>query len=326
MKTIRRSLVVILAALVCLAAVGSQPSRAQAANHAGIVVQLGDGSVTTACVSFDSDQITGYDLLLGSGLSVEASFDAMGAAVCSINGTGCSVDDCFCNFPPDYWSYWQSSGGSWTYSNLGASSSSVTNGEVEGWSWGGGNPPSVSPSFEEICSNALTLPTATQEVILLPTQTYTAIPPTNTSEPIPTSTPEPTQTIAFTATPVIVLPTATTAITPTNTLASTATSAPTPTSFAVAELASQVEITATPPATIDETTLATLPPTSTLAISPSISATETELLPGEQTQPAAGAETGQPGSRSNNLLGISGFLILAGGLLGLIAFRMVSRR
>jgi hypothetical protein len=53
-----------------------------------------------------------------------------------------------CNGAPAsaYWSYWHAKPhGKWMYSNLGAASYHPNSGWVEGWSFGNGKPPGISP-------------------------------------------------------------------------------------------------------------------------------------------------------------------------------------
>ncbi len=164
---------------------------AQGDNQAALVVRFGDGNVQTRCVSFSESQITGYDLLVRSGLDVVADVQGMGALVCGIGGTGCPANNCLCQCSGAdcvYWSYWLQNGGAWQYSAGGSGMVPVTHGAVQGWSWGPGSvsaavPPPVT-SFEAVCQVP---PTATLE----PTPTLTAVPPTLTAvPPTPTSAPE----------------------------------------------------------------------------------------------------------------------------------------
>ena len=119
-------------------------------NRAGLVVQIGEGQVKTACVRFAEDSLTGYDLLVRSGLLVNSLTDpGLGTAVCGIENTGCPVDDCFCAMP-DYWAYWQPGPAGWAYAVTGAAQSEVVNGSVNGWSWGEGIAPPFY-SFQDVC-------------------------------------------------------------------------------------------------------------------------------------------------------------------------------
>jgi hypothetical protein len=166
---------------------------AQGGNQAALVVRYGDGNVETRCIAFSEPQITGYDLLMRSGLEVVADVQGMGALMCSIGGTGCPADNCLCQCQGGgncvYWSYWQQIGGNWQYSQGGSSMVQVTHGAVHGWSWGPGSVSQAVPppatSFETVCQVPAT---ATPPPTLTPTAT--AVPPT----PTPTITTSPTPT------------------------------------------------------------------------------------------------------------------------------------
>ena len=158
---------------------------AQSNNRAALVVRLDDGDVHTQCVDFPEPQIDGYELLLRSGLPVAAEVQGMGSLICSIDGVGCGADDCLCQCRGGgdcvYWSYWLRQGGGWQYSQAGASQVPVSDGAIQGWSWGPGAanvaipPPNLS--FGDVC----------QETVV-ETPTSTPIPPTATPEPSATPT------------------------------------------------------------------------------------------------------------------------------------------
>lgn len=137
-------------------------------NRAALVVRFGDGTVQTQCVAFAEPSITGQQLLDRSGLVPITDPDG---AVCSLSGQGCPPDDCFCACPfpeCEYWAYYHWQGGAWSYSNVGAFGQKITNGSLEGWSWGEGDfsqgvPPPVI-AYSEIClaeTPATSTPTAT---------------------------------------------------------------------------------------------------------------------------------------------------------------------
>jgi hypothetical protein len=125
-------------------------------NRVGLVVSFGDNATITRCVAFDEPQISGYDVLMRSGLEIiAAESPGLGAAVCAIEDTGCmDTADCFCAFPPDYWSYWHLADGAWQYSGVGTGSYKVSPGDVEGWNWGP-QAPSTGISFADICEPAM---------------------------------------------------------------------------------------------------------------------------------------------------------------------------
>jgi len=182
---------VIVMLVLAFSAMNSIVATAQPSNRVGLVIAYGDGSVVTRCIAFDEAEISGYEVLRRAGLSVVTAFDSgLGAGVCKIEHQGCPRASCMTCDTPNYWSYWHLTGGAWVYSQLGASSYTVQNGEVEGWRWGTGDPPPVVP-FDQICA-----PPATDT----PTPTATPVPPTNTPVP-PTETPLPTDTPGPTAVP-----------------------------------------------------------------------------------------------------------------------------
>jgi hypothetical protein len=172
--------------------------QASAPNRVGLVVVHGDGSVIKQCIEFSESQITGYDVLERSGLdlNVDVSSGGIGAGICRIDNEGCTYpeEECFCQCSGGstciFWSYWHLIAGEWQFSQMGASGYSVSNGDVEGWLWGGGTaagatqPPVIL--FDEICEPLSTdTPTPTHT----PTHTPTS---TNTPEPTDTPKPEPT--------------------------------------------------------------------------------------------------------------------------------------
>ncbi len=245
-----------------------EATAGEGAHHAGLVVDFGDGTVITRCVGFDEATISGYELLQRSGLALEVAVSGPGAAVCSIEGTGCPASDCFCHFPPDYWSYWHLDGESWRYSDVGASGYAVEDGAVDGWIWGDASaPPQVIP-FEAICAPPPTpTPTAT------PTSTLTATPPPTTPPPTATSTPTappPTSTpLPPTATATPLPPTSTPTATP---LPPTATPTPTPLPPTATPTPPPTS-TPTPTATPMATSTPTASPTATLRPSPTCTPT-----------------------------------------------------
>ncbi len=121
---------------------------AKATSYAGLVIRHGDGSVVTRCVSFDEASISGIDLLYRSGLSIDAPTSGYGASVYGIDGEGTAED---WSSGRASWSYWHLRG-AWVFSPVGASSYSVKQGDVEGWSWGPQTGPTAPPaySFDEL--------------------------------------------------------------------------------------------------------------------------------------------------------------------------------
>ncbi len=209
---VRLGLRLSLLAVLLLLAASQTPARAQELNHAGLVVQFGDGVVLSDCIAFAGPAITGTELLQRSqfDFNVDPS-GGLGSAVCSISGggeqDGCQfpLEDCFCQcqgLECDYWAYYHLQPEGWVYSEVGASSWIVRDGMVDGWAWGPGSINATSEvqppltTFAEVCRDAFppALPTATPTSTLTPTPTPS---PTATLLPTatPTSTPSPTATI-----------------------------------------------------------------------------------------------------------------------------------
>jgi hypothetical protein len=180
---------VAIATLVLTLGVGSSShATAQGPNRVGLIVVFGDGSVVTSCIAFSEAEISGYEALKRTGLSLVTSFDSgMGAGICKIEDQGCPKASCMTCDAPNYWSYWHLAGNSWSYSQLGASSYTVQGGAVEGWRWGTGDPPPMT-TFDQICAPPTTDTPVPTNTPMPPTET--PIPPTNT--PAPTDTPGPT--------------------------------------------------------------------------------------------------------------------------------------
>lgn len=169
-------------------------------NRAGLVVQFGDGQIETRCLTLESDEISGADLLIRSGLDlvVDAS-SGMGITVCQIEGEGCTypAEPCFCQCMGGgecaYWNYFYRDPGAdgWTYSPLGAILRKVKPGSVEGWVWAGGDtPPADGLTFESICASPTPTPTEPPEALAPVSATVTAaLTETQAAAPSPTARP-----------------------------------------------------------------------------------------------------------------------------------------
>jgi len=146
-------------ALILLAGGAQRQAVAQEGGRAGVVVRFADDRVESRCVTFDVAEINGYTLLQRSGLVVDVKSEGQGGLVCAIDGTGCGVNDCLCQCQGDpcvYWSYWRRDDDGWTYSAAGSTIRRISDGDVDGWSWGPGSLTSaIEPpllTFDEICS------------------------------------------------------------------------------------------------------------------------------------------------------------------------------
>lgn len=173
-------LLVFMCVFFILLAADRSSGSAQSTNRAALVIQFGDGRTETRCVPFDEQTITGYELLERSGFSFVASFETQGAAICKIEDEGCPANDCFCQSPPDYWSYWHLIEADWEYSYQGSGLYTVEDSIVDGWTWGPGEPPPVIP-FDQICTSPTS--TSTPTITHTPTLELTA-----TETPLTTAT------------------------------------------------------------------------------------------------------------------------------------------
>lgn len=310
---VNRSVWLVLAVAACLVLVtmaassfagAQQPAR----NGAGLVVRHGDGSVIYAYVEFDGETISGEELLLRSGLEfVVTPYGGLGAGVCAINGEGCPADDCYCQSygsPAVYWQYFAWEGG-WVSQLQGPTSRRLGDGDIDGWSWTGGEhrlPPVTIEEIAEITGfDRSPEPTAT----VAPTPT-----------PVPTATPtiepEPTPTVTVTATV-----TNTMAPEPTSTPGpqATATSPPTPTGTATATLAATATPTATSTAT--PTATRTAAPTATSESTATAASGAVIVQPGATPSPVETPDGGSGDGQQNLLLfgGFAAVVALAGVLI-----------
>jgi hypothetical protein len=154
-------------------------AQAASANHVGIVVEHGDGTVIRGCVSFTTPTITALDVLHDSGIQYStASYGgSLGEAVCQIDNEPAQYTECL----PSSGSYWvffvATSSGTWTNSPQGVSRETVSDGDAVGFRYdplAGADPAPASP--------AGTCPVST------PTPTPTAA-PTASAAPTPFGTP-----------------------------------------------------------------------------------------------------------------------------------------
>jgi hypothetical protein len=188
---------------------GSNAALAQdTGNRAGLVLQFPGGTTQTYCIPFDGDSISGLDLLLKTGLPVKVeAYGGLGAEICQIGDTGCNYPDQLCacqSYGPGgvYWSYHHLKSGQWKTSTLGAGSYRVHNGDVEGWAWSDGKPPSSIYTFSQLCpatqpppaastTPQAPAPTRPAATVIPPLPTRRPAAPSHTRKPQPTTTPPP---------------------------------------------------------------------------------------------------------------------------------------
>jgi hypothetical protein len=157
------------------------PACAAEAPHAALVVSTGK-DVLRYCVTLDQPSVSGLRLIELAHDQYGLSYRSDGAAVCMLHGVGTSGGDCFGDYP-DYWGYWRGDGsGGWKWAGSGAATTSVRDGQVEGWSWGTGDSGTSHPRP----------PTTTLSSVCHPTEPTASPAPTHESTPRPAPTPTPT--------------------------------------------------------------------------------------------------------------------------------------
>ncbi len=172
-----------------------EPLNAQEPHRAGLVVQFGDGTVLTRCITFTEDEISGEELLRRSGLRVLFDYmTGLGTRVCQIEDEGCEVpnEDCWCqcqSTPCFYWNYFYVAEGRWRYSNVGCGARKVRDGDIEGWIWGDGRTTPALFTLEDICGPSESTPEPTPTTTLTPALVTPAPATTDTPQSSPTSVP-----------------------------------------------------------------------------------------------------------------------------------------
>lgn len=117
----------------------------QAADHrAAVIIDTGAG-VKKICIHFAEASISGLEALQRANATpVVQTFGGIGGAVCALCGRGCPAGNtCLTCGAPNFWAYFRAPAGAsgFVYSRVGANSTTVHDGDVEGWRWGTGAPP-----------------------------------------------------------------------------------------------------------------------------------------------------------------------------------------
>lgn len=197
--------------LAVFAALSTQAARAD--GEVGVVIQEGE-VVTTYCVAFTGDSISGDEALRRAGRTFGQGGGGSGRTVCSIDGVGCfnvnpsDFNSCFCQCTTSDCTYWafftRAYGRPWAYSGLAFNLIEAKDGDVHGWKWGKGSPSSApvprDVTFDQICGGpprggaSAPAPPATPTVAV--TLTNTPAPPAAgaTITTAPTATTEPGET------------------------------------------------------------------------------------------------------------------------------------
>ena len=181
----KRGLLAAFLAAVVFTAVPAPAAPAAAENHAALVIDTG-AEIRTVCVGFSTDSITGKQLLERAGVDpVFGSYGGQGTAVCALCGVGCPSSDCLTCDSRNYWAYHRAAAGAskFSYSAAGSGSTTVRNGDVDGWRWGSGTAPAFQ-SFESICGSPEPPPTEPPTTAAPAT---TSAPATTTGSAAPTT-------------------------------------------------------------------------------------------------------------------------------------------
>lgn len=148
----------IAAALAALASLApgtpaASPCAAAGSHSAALVVEHADGSTVTRCVAFDTDAISGEQLLTLSGIGWSSqSFGDFGDAACALDGEPARYAEC-----PGKDRYWAvfvaQAGGSWQLANVGISTLALHDGDAEGFRYvPASGVPAAPPSAAGVCA------------------------------------------------------------------------------------------------------------------------------------------------------------------------------
>ena len=117
-------------------AVGGGPASSPGPHRATVVVDTGSGTVWSACISF-SGSISGIDAIEAAKAQIPDLapvydvYTGEGRAVCKLRGVGNDPPDCL-GKTAAYWGYFHNG----TYWARCACTTTVSDGDVEGWHWG----------------------------------------------------------------------------------------------------------------------------------------------------------------------------------------------
>lgn len=190
--------------------IAAAPGTACAAEPGPSAVLVVDNAerVSKLCVTLDASTVSGLHFieLAGQQHGLSYSLGLGGKAVCRLDGVGPTGDDCFAQYP-DYWGYWHGDGkGGWTWASTGAGSYQVSDGAVEGWTWGAGDTGASHPAppttkHSDVCQEPEPSPSPKPSGTPKPSPEPSVSPPSHT--PTASEQPEPsaTSTERVTATP-----------------------------------------------------------------------------------------------------------------------------
>jgi hypothetical protein len=171
----RRFSLIVLMALVLMALIAPVQAQDAGTKQVGLVIAFPDGTQHTEIVTVPTAATT-FEVLQAADIELASQETAFGPAVCSINGTGCPADNCFCN-EKEFWAYFHLDNGEWASAMEGVGGYVPVDGMVEGFAWSASDAdfnPTVKPNvvaFDQITSSAAVAATgvglSTQTIILL---------------------------------------------------------------------------------------------------------------------------------------------------------------
>jgi len=171
----RRLTLVALVVLVLVAVVAPVQAQDADTKQVGLVIAFPDGTQHTEIVTVPAAATT-FDVLGAADIELASQETTFGPAVCSINGTGCPADNCFCN-EKEFWAYFHLADGEWASAMEGVGAYVPADGAVEGFAWSASDAdfnPTVKPNvvaFDQITSGAAAASTgfdlSTQTIVLL---------------------------------------------------------------------------------------------------------------------------------------------------------------
>ena len=160
-RSVGLGLALMLAGAAFVAAGPAPGACAQTDERAGVLIQSNPENFQSLCVELgaaDADGnggVSGIEALRATGAEVQTKPSDFGEFVCAIDGIG------DCEGTSNYWAYFQAEAGEWKASEVGASSTTVAAGGVEGWRLTEGTaaaatPPSPDPDWDSFCNEVTT--------------------------------------------------------------------------------------------------------------------------------------------------------------------------
>jgi hypothetical protein len=153
-----------------------------------LVVQHGDGSTVSKCISFSAASLTGEQVLQQSGVEYRTvDFGGLSAAVCQVDGEPATFPQtCWTSSSPFWELFVARKGGGWTWSSLGISALTFHDGDAEGLRYEAQSD-QLPPTLLGSCPAPTPTPVATQRPTPRPTPSPTPSPVT-TARPVATPT------------------------------------------------------------------------------------------------------------------------------------------